>query len=351
MKYPSVLLATSILFSGAGLIADEMTVSIDGFGDPTTFSITESSDLSLRVTELVPAEGDNLSTHVLIEGLSPLEDGTMTYASTYSGINVDSGEVQDVGVLFLDMPEGSALPEGTVSSPVVGVVQRTGSWGDYSLSYPATSVGGSTGAGDYDTGSIQLSLVRDAESFTGTATYTVLDENTIELDPFTLTSTNLNSYNMSGATLLRDGARFYGTLTNLTTGALYDSLIFAIQFTGIPDVDGDGVPDISDGEISAGGLVFNVGGYIYDDLLSWTYGLTTEWGSSQMLGTVFGGYHPEILYTTALGWLLAPSGTAATGIYFYRVPTDGSAEGWIWTIESYGGFYWNYATGSWGSVF
>ena len=351
MKNPSVLLFASTLLFASALVADEMTVSIDGFGDPTTFSITDSSDLSLRVTELVPSAGANTSTHVLIEGLSPLEDGTMTYASTYSGINVDSGEVQDIGVLYLEMPVGSTLPEGTVSSPVVGVVQRAGSWDAYNVSYPSTSVGGSAGSSTYDTGTIQLSLVRDAESFTGTANYTVLDEDTIELDPFTLTSSSLVSYDMSGATLLRDGVRFYGTLTNLTTGALYDSLIFAIQFTGIPDVDGDGVPDISDGEISGGGLVLTVDGYVYDDLLSWTYGLTPEWGSSQMLSYVYVGYHPDILYTTALGWLLAPSGTAATGIYFYRVPVNGEAEGWIWTIESYGGFYWNYATGSWGSVF
>ena len=94
-----------------------MTVSIDGFGDPTGFSITETATLNLRVTELVAAPGDNTSTHILIEGLSPLDEGTTTYASTYSGINVDSGETQDIGIVYLEMPEGSALPEGSVSSP------------------------------------------------------------------------------------------------------------------------------------------------------------------------------------------------------------------------------------------
>ena len=333
MKLSSVLLSLSASLLATIAYADQMTVSIDGFGDPTGFSITETATLNLRVTELV----------------APLDEGTTTYASTYSGINVDSGETQDIGIVYLEMPEGSALPEGSVSSPVVGVVQRAGSWADpgYALSFPSTSVGGSSGDGDYTSGTLDLTLVRDAEVITGSTTYNVLDEDTIEVNEFTLTVNAGLSYQMSGATLLRDGNRFYGTLTNLSDGAGYDSLLFSIEFANIPDVDGDSIPDISDPSVEANGLVFTPDEYLYDEIVSWTVGLTTEWGRSQMLGNIYGKFHPDAIYSFELGWLLAPSGTAATGIYFYRY----NAGGWMWTIESYGGFYWDYASQSWGSVF
>ena len=95
------------------------------------------------------------------------------------------------------------------------------------------------------------------------------------------------------------------------------------------------------------GLILNHGEYVYDDLLSWTQGLTSQIGKSQMLNYVFVGQHPTALYSYSLGWLLAPSGTAATGIYFYRMDTSN----WIWTREDYGGFYWDYASQAWGTVF
>jgi hypothetical protein len=329
MKLPSALLYSSLLLGGTGVLADQMTVSIDGFGDPTAFSITDTSTLNLRVTELVPADGDNVSTHVLIEGLSPLEDGTMTYASTYSGINVDSGETQDVGVIYLEMPEGSDPGEGTVTSPVVGVVQRSGSWADYTLVEPSTSVGGSSGDGDYGSGTLDFTLIRDAEVFLGSTSYTVVDENTIDVEAFTLTKDGAVSYQMSGATLLRDGDRFYGTLTNLSDGAAYDSLIFSISFTGIPDLDNDGIPDISDGEVEAGGLTLGI--WQFTDI-GWVYGLTPEWGYSFFMGYVYMADLPYV-YQVDIGWLYLATSTPPT-YWFFNLDL-----GWIFVDDGNGGWY------------
>lgn len=89
------------------------------------------------------------------------------------------------------------------------------------------------------------------------------------------------------------------------------------------------------------------GEYSYDDYLGWTYGNTPEIGQSQMLGWVYVPNHPVAIYSYTLGWLLSPSGKASTGLFYYRFNTSN----WIWTNENYGGFYWDYASSSWGSVF
>ena len=95
-----------------------------------------------------------------------------------------------------------------------------------------------------------------------------------------------------------------------------------------------------------GSLTLPVGQYAYDSLLSWTYGNSPDIGYSQMLGWVYIGLHPDAIYSYKIGWLLTPSGSASSGIYFFRYNTSN----WIWTIESYGGFYWDYASSAWGSL-
>lgn len=321
------------VIAGSPLFSDQLTVSINAFGDPTTFEISEGSSLDLRVRELLPAAGANASTHVLVEGLSPLEDGTLVYASPYQGINADNGEIQDAGVLYLNMPEEASLPAGTVSSPIVGVLQRAGSWDDYGWTAPATSLGGSSGASEYAEGTLSLTLLRDAESFTGTAAYTVVDTDTIELDPFTLTKDGASSYDLSGTTLLRDGNRFYGTVTNLSDGAAYDSLLFEIELLDIPDLDSDGIPDISDDSVEGG---LPVGEWTRLDF-GWVYGWTQDWGVSTYMSYVYVPFYPYV-YQVDLGWIYHFSSNG-TDHYFYDWDL-----GFILINEGFGGYYYIYAT-------
>jgi len=326
----------SVLATGA-LMADQLTVSINGLGDPTTFSITDGSDLSLRTVEQLPGGSPNASTHILIDGLSPLEDGSNIFASTYRGINSTNGEEEDLGVLYLEMPDGSNLPEGTVSSPIVGVVQRPGPWSDYSIFSPPTSIGGAAGTSDISSGGdiIEAQLTRGGETFTGNIPYTVIDVDTIELDAFTMVKDGATSIDLSGATLLRDGLRFYGTLTNLSDGAEYDALLFAIDLTDIPDADNDGIPDISDPEISGGGGLA-IGEWQQIEI-GWVFGDTAEWGVSAFMGSVWMPFYPYI-YQVNIGWTYHLPGNG-TEHYFYDWQL-----GWLLTNEGWGGYYYIYGT-------
>jgi hypothetical protein len=333
------LIALSGALIAIPLSAQQLTVSIGAFGDPQAFMITDGSNLSLRVAELVPAPGANNSTHVLVEGLSPVEEGTLNYASPYRGINSASGEEQDLGVIYLQMPETAALPAGTVSSPIVGVLQRSGSWSDFELEIPGTSIGGASGASSYDPAntSLSLTLERGGETFTGTTTYTAVDTDTLELAPFTLVKDGASSHDLSGATLLRDGTRFYGTLTNLSSSPLYDSLLFSIELTDIPDVDGDGLPDISDPEIGSDELIIG----------EWTtlsigrvMGLTDTIGYSEELGIVHVGHLPFAYSFAAGGWVSAHS-TTADGRWLYH-----DSKGWIFVLDNHAGWYYGFPAGS-----
>ncbi|MFO7724363.1 MAG: hypothetical protein R6V45_02355 [Oceanipulchritudo sp.] len=314
------------------LSGDSLTVSIEAFADPTAFTINDGSNLSLRVAELSPAPSDNASTHVLVEGLMPVEDGTQVHASPYQGIDAESGEVQDVGLLYLDLPETASLPEGSVSSPIVGVLERPGSWEDFNLNTPSTDLGGVSGDGDYDSGVLDLSLVRDGASFSGSTSYTVIDENTIELDAFTLNTDGTDSFGLSSTTLLREGDHFYGTVTNLSEGAGYDSLIFSILLTDIPDLDSDGIPDIVDDSIEAGeGLIED-----WQRLeFTWVWGLTPEWGISTYMGYIYVPNLPYV-YAEGTGWLFHVE-SADTDHLFYSWD-----KGWITVSENNGGFYYAY---------
>lgn len=326
------------LILAAPLAAEQLTVAFSGFAQPQGFNIVEGATLDLRVIEQVPAPGGtNASTHVLIEGLSPVEEGSLTYASPYRGINSTSGEEQDLGVLYLNLPEGAALPEGTVSSPIVGVVQRSGSWP--SPFTPETALGGAAGSSDIAENTIEASVIKGGTTFTGSIPYTVIDTDTIELDPFTLSSgPGGETLNLSGATLVRDGLRFYGTVTNLGDGAAYDALFYSMEFRDIADADSDGIPDLTDDAVAPGGLLVDQ----WQDLgFSWVYGLTPEWGLSSYMEYIFVPFAPPYIYQSNLEWLYLFSSNGEEHIlYDWEL-------GWILTNEGFGGFYYVYDTDSW----
>lgn len=323
--------------------AQQLSVTIDGFGDPQAFNITDQH-LDLRVTKLVPAAGTNTSTHILIEGLSPIEQGTLNYASTYSGIDVNTGITQDSGVLYLKMPQGSELPAGTVASPIVGVVQRPGDWDDYNPFFPITDLSNTTtgdspqGIGDYDGSSIAMNLSNGQNTYLGSAPYQVLDADTIVLNGFTLSIDGGSSYQMGDSILLRDGGTFYGTLTNLDPQATYDSLIFSIYLDNIPDLDGDTIPDISDAVISD---VLTPGQW-NNTSIGWVYAETPSIGYSMMMGWVAMGDYPN-LYHFELGWVQLVQVPVAPNVqYILYSPT----LGWIITQKSWNGIFFQ-ESGGW----
>jgi len=324
------------------LTAETMSVSVESFMEPTGFSITEGDDLDLRFSELASPDS-NAGTHILLESLSPLAEGSSVYASPYYGLEVASGDIQDEGVVYLDMPVNVELPEGSVSSPIVGIVERSGGWDNFAPNSPASSVGGAEGEGDYENNSIVLSLVRDSETFSGAVNYTVIDEDTLELDPFSLTKDGTETIELSGATLIRDGNIFSGSVTNLGPDALYDSLLFTIRLADIPDVDNDGVPDISDSEITDSGLVV-------DDwnttTFGFVYGLTSDWGWSFVFGYVYVPFEP-FLFHPHFGWMAqveAFENTETSGFNRWFVSLE--EFGWMFVQDNNGGWFQRNVTGS-----
>jgi hypothetical protein len=147
------------------------------------------------------------------------------------------------------------------------------------------------------------------------------------------------SIDFEPAVMARDGGRFYGILTN-SSGAEYDALLFAMEFTNIPDADNDGIPDISDGEISGGeGLVLTLDEWNRLDF-SWVYPWDTAWGLSTYMGNIFVTFYPYV-YQENLGWLYHFSANGEDHVFY-----DWEL-GFILANEGFGGFYYIYTTDSW----
>lgn len=306
----------------------QLTVNIGSFADPTDFGL-EGGPFNLRVGQPYLDASPNLSTHVLLESLVPIESGSDVYTSPYRGVDLATGTTQDEGLLYMQLPTGASLPEGVVASPIVGVLQRSGPWSDYNLTAPETTLGGASGSGSFDSGVIELVLIRGEEAFTGSTTYVVDNENQITLAPFTVVVDGVTSIDLSETILIREGERFIGTVSNLNADAAYDSLLFSIELTEIPDLDLDGIPDLVDDAVDAGGLV--IGEWQRLDF-SWVFGLTAEWGASDYMGYVYVQALPYV-YALNVGWLYAVSSNE-TQHFFYS-----SQYGWITVSELDSGFF------------
>lgn len=329
--YRFLPLFTGVLVISPVALATSLTVSFESFLEPSGFSITSGDALNLRVAELTVPEV-NQSTHILVESLSPLESGSLVYASSYAGVDIDSGETQDTGVVYMEMSGPMDVPAGSVSSPIVGIVERSGGWSEYSPMVPPSSLGGVSGEGDYSTeGTFVLSLERGGSTFSGSVDYTVVDADTVELDAFSLIQDGVDTIELSGATLVRDGSVYSGTVTNQGASAEYDSLLFTVRLSEGPDADGDGIPDLTDQSMEAG-LLLAVGEWNSTDL-GLMYGLTENWGWSLDYGFTEVSRAP-IFYQPVAGWMHWVGGDSAAN-WFYGY----SHGGWMRVPMGGGGHY------------
>lgn len=303
--------------------ASQMTVNINPFSVPSGFNFVDG-DVGFRFTELASEGTTSDSTHILIEGLTPVSGSGNVVASNYQAINLPSGEVQDVGMVVLTLPEGAQPPAGSVTSPIVGIVQRNGAWSNFSPSpLQGTTVGMSSGSGNYDsfTGRLNLNLTRNGTNFTGTASYTVLDNETIQLAPFALQS-GTQSYGFEGSTLVRQGTRFYGTLLASDSSVGYDSLLFSIEFVDLQDSSGNGIPDIVEGgiQVVAGQWTHNAG-------IGKVFGVREDWAFSPFMGFFSTTNFPRI-YTANHGWM-----TFWTRMQDHYVWLHSPTLGWVFADE------------------
>lgn len=352
MKNLFRLLIIGVTVAPMGLSAASFTASIESFRSLRNFDSLPSS-LDLRVAALAGKDESAGSTHVLLRGLMPLSGAPGTYASAYQAINVNDDGDRDGGTIYLKMPEDN-LPEGAVASPVVGIVSRAGSWDDFGPLVPTTTVGGSSGTSSYDADArtIQFSLRRGGVTFTGSAAYSVVDVDTLELAPFALTSGGL-THNFHDAVLYREDQRFYGLLESADLGADYNSLLFAVELADFPDVDGDSIPDISDPDVDGGGSNDANPEYYDDSTVHWIYYFGGGWSLwiadnfNSNWGFLYVGenYNPEAgvsgwAFHLDRGWVYFFDGSVTSHVFVFSIDL-----GWLVASEGYGaGQYYRYDT-------
>ena len=239
MKISSSIAVCSLaMFSVPFEMSAQSRVFVDPFLSAPAFQIAGGVN-DLRVAESYRIAPPEESTHILIEGLVPIEVGSNVVVSNYTGINLNTGEVKDVGSLYFTMPPNAPAPDAA-SSPIVGIVARNGSWDGLTSAPPATPIGGSIGNIHID---MQAStLVFNIAGYTGTAHYSRIDNFTLQIDDFRLSN--------GGANL-----DFYGAQFSLYRGDLYgivqtknplneNARLFELRINHLEDYDGDQIPDL-----------------------------------------------------------------------------------------------------------
>ncbi len=252
MKY--ALITSTFLFPLSLLLqAGNLSVSITPFQSAEGF-LEERQFRFLQTETLVPVE-QNTATHILIEGLLPVSaDTPHVVSSSYTAININTGAEQDKGHVLLELPP-STPEEGVVTSPIVGIVQRNGSWSQLNTSPVPSNVGNSMGSSVYDpvAKTIQFSLQRTVnnvqENIAGTASYSTDGQSTLILSPFSLT-VNQQTFDFPQTILYRNGRTFAGELPATLPPTNFDpnSALYFLSLIDNTDSDADNIPDLIDAD-------------------------------------------------------------------------------------------------------
>lgn len=328
------LLALSLTLGGISpLFAGQAKVNVSSFRLASDFQFV-NTNVDFR---FAPLAGDGSgATHMIINGLIP--GGAGAHVTDYKAVNLQGSNPNaalESGKAYIKLPAQN-LPAGSVSSPIVGIVQRNGAWSNYTVTFASnTTVGGAAGNVSFNGSQLTFTLTRGGTSFTGTANYEVVGD-TLEVEPFSL-SDGGTTYNFDATTLQHDGTRFFAVLSS-NPAANYDSLLFELALTEVPDVDGDSVPDIIDGEIASESLFADV-----------VWG-NTGWGFSNFFGWLNKTSEPWF-YSLDHGWVIPVQGASDNSFIAYN--TRGGL-GYIYTTKDlYNAqskqptFIYSYARGSW----
>jgi hypothetical protein len=324
-------LAAATLATATAAFADSLDVQIRPFLEPTTSFGFFNPAVSFRFAELTPDFTPNEATHILVQGLAPIEADPAVLAGGYEAVNLASGAIQDVGMVYLNLPAGAQLPEGTAASPIVGIIQRNGAWSATLPAAPAsTTVGDTAGTGMYNvvSGSLTLNLSRGSTGFTGQTRYMTVDADTIELEAFSI-ATGSSSYAFGPARLVRDGDRFYGTITSTDATVGFDSLLFAVELNNLADHDSDGIPDLVDPKVPGLTLPMVQGIWLEHAVVGPYYPVNSEWAWSPKLGFFHAMSYPFI-YQPQHGWMAVVTRISNNEIWLYSPATG---YGWFGADE------------------
>lgn len=296
--------------------AGQAGATVDSFLS-TDFSPVSSGDVMFRFTELFGSDGANDSTHILIDGLVEVEDGSGILSSSYAGIDIATGAEYDVGQVLLTLPSGAQTSGAT--SPIVGIVPRTtpstgsSGWSEFSNSATVSTVGGSTGTVDFDSdaGTLSFSLSNGGSTLTGTANYSVSqDGSSVSVDAFALSGGG-STYNFEASDLLVINGETAGVIVSSDSNPGYDSLLFNLSIdsdlVGSDSTSWAGYPVDGNGFIDASAWL----GFVNLNLAPWYYNFNLDtfmyipseppagagfWayviknGSTANNGTAWGGY-------------------------------------------------------------
>ncbi len=323
-------------------LSAQSRVSANAFLSPTSFNFAQGVD-DLRVTESYRIADPSGSTHILIEGLTPIESGSSIVTSTYSGIDISTGDVKDVGRLFFTLPATANLG-GLAASPIVGIVARSGSWDAFDPQLPSTDLGGTSGTlrVNETAGTLELNL----GDFSGTAEYSRVSDHAMEIADFSLSAggTDLEFY---GSHLFLHNGRLYGIIQSKNPPN-DDSLMYELVLSALDDFDGDGIPDLIDANVGPWGLI--QGDYKYDRSTGWIYGdgNSEHWGFAvNTYGWVWVSDFPWV-WVPEQGWLYIVRDFASDGtIYLW----DNDRAGWIMTNEGWGNQFYIISEGVWERFF
>ena len=305
----------SIFIAWNSLAAGEFTAAFRGYDSAAAFSFTNSgSPFRFLTTSVVNTGTSNAATHVLVQGLAPTTGDSSVLAGYYQAVHLASGQVQDSGHLFVQAGGSSVLPSGSVSTPIVGIVARTGAWGNYSVFTPDSALGGASGQSSYSANELSLAVLRNGVNYSGVADYSV-EGTTLILEPFTLSGGG-STFHFASTTLFLNQGVFTGVAECTTPSVSFNSRFFALSISQVPDLDGDFLPDIVDADVTV------------NDPLAGVAWQEDGWGKSSLLGWINRNFLPWH-YSADHGFIWIFPGSTVSNFFVYD-----NTLGWLWTNEN-----------------
>ena len=326
-------------FSMPSLVSQAGTVSVEIVPFQKPGALLEDFQFRFLETVRSPSALVESTTHLILEGLYAVEGEENTFSSAYSAVDPQSGAVGDAGLVLMNLPPPQ-IPEGSVVSPVVGVVHRGASWEEHNPEPVPTTVGGASGEASYDpeAGTITFNLQRGAQSFQGTTTYSFDSAEVLQIPSFVIA--NGESHLFSGASLPRTEHHLWEGLLDADPeeDLPVDSQLFVLRITAVVDSNGNGIPDFLEG-VATGPAPWHLqsvrvepyssGGGVYQS--PW-FGTYISWSDTHDSGYIL---HYEHGYLFVVG-------TGGENLFAWD---DG--RGWFWINGSAYPFLYEFTDTSW----
>jgi hypothetical protein len=213
--------------------------------DPLAFAGNNASDLVI-VRDIARFFIDDSGTE------DDESDDANIYIAAYEGYNSATGTTQDAGVLMIQNPlEDSLLAEGGV----VGFIRKSGPWAVAEEGVD-TTIGNATGTISYTnllsvrpvTMRLTGRIAGASYTISGDTNLQVLTTDSIQLQAWEASKGQSPAFSFGSMILTRDGTRYRGLMrrTDDEEPLSWKTRYAYMQVEDSNDVDGDGIPDLSD---------------------------------------------------------------------------------------------------------